>query len=292
MTTNTSESSETPDIHAPVRTFRLVAGQPVELAIGHGSLDQVSQALPEGVYTTFRTYPGYRALHLVDHLERLTASAQREGHALALDHHHVRAALAQTLLQLGYPLARVRLTLTYDPPGDLYISLESFVPLPARAYQEGVAVVTATPELRRINPEAKSTRFIAPGAKARAEHRDTNEVLLVSEAGEILEGSSSNFFGVVHGSIYTADHGVLAGITRSMVLRLAATIAPVVQGAVRLQDLPLLSEAFITSVSRAVLPVTHIDGVAVGSGLPGPLTRRLMAAFEAELDRELEQIAP
>jgi branched-subunit amino acid aminotransferase/4-amino-4-deoxychorismate lyase len=292
MTTNTSESSETLGVHSAVRTFRLVAGQPVELAIGHGSLDQVSQALPEGVYTTFRTYPGERVLHLVDHLERLTASARREGHALALDHRRARTALAQTLLQVGYPLARVRFTLTYDPPGDLYISLEPFVPLPERAYQEGVAVVTAPPELRRINPEAKATRFIAPGAKARAEHRDNNEVLLVSEAGEILEGSSSNFFGVLHTSIYTAERGVLAGVTRAMVLRLAATMAPVVRQAVRLQDIPALTEAFITSVSRAVLPVTYIDGSAVGAGVPGPLTRRLMEAFEAELDRELERIEP
>jgi branched-subunit amino acid aminotransferase/4-amino-4-deoxychorismate lyase len=274
-----------------VRTFRLASGHLVDLATGAGSLDQMSLALPEGVYTTFRTYSDRRALHLDDHVRRLTDSARREGYPLALDHAAVRTALAQALDLAGYALARVRLTLTYDPPGDLYISLEPFVPLPARLYAAGVDVVTGPPALRRLNPQAKATRFIAPGSAARAEHVGANEVLLVGESGEILEGSSSNFFAVLHDTLYTADEGVLGGITRAMVLRLAESMLPVARVPVRVGDIADLSEAFLTSVSRAVLPVTRIDGRAIGDGRPGPITCRLMATFERELERELAPIA-
>jgi branched-subunit amino acid aminotransferase/4-amino-4-deoxychorismate lyase len=54
--------------------------------------------------------------------------------------------------------------------------------------------------------------------------------------------------------------------------------------------LPQVSEAFITSASRGVLPVTRIDGRAVGDGRPGPVTREVMDRFAAHVEREAETI--
>ena len=61
---------------------------------------------------------------------------------------------------------------------------------------------------------------------------------------------------------------------------------PIDEHPVSLADLPRLSEAFITSVSREILPVVAIDAVTLGTGAPGPLTRRLMAALAQLIARE------
>jgi branched-subunit amino acid aminotransferase/4-amino-4-deoxychorismate lyase len=71
---------------------------------------------------------------------------------------------------------------------------------------------------------------------------------------------------------------------------LALGILPVSTTAVRLADLPSLTECFITSVSRGILPVVSIDGQIVGDGRPGPVTRELMARFARLIDRGAEGV--
>ena len=183
-----------------------------------------------------------------------------------------------------------RLTLAYDPPGALYISIERFEGPPERAYREGVRCATAPAALRRQMPGAKSTRFIGPASAARA-GIEVQELLL-TDGSAILEGSSSNFFAVLDGTLRTAGEGVLAGITRGMILQQAEGLLPIVLEAVALVELPRLQEAFISSVSRAVLPVTTIDDRAVGDGIPGPITVELVRRFDAEIERAIQPISP
>lgn len=259
-----------------------------ELPTSAMSLDALSQALPGGAYTTFRTYQGDRALHLAGHIARLSASAAVEGHTLPLDELEVRHLIARAVRACAFPESRIRLTLAYDPPGALYISLERFAEPPERAYREGVRCATAPAELRRHMPAAKSTRFIAPASQARAD-AEVQELLL-TDGNAILEGSSSNFFAVLDGALRTAGEGVLAGITRGAILRLADGLLPLVLEPVALGELPGLQEAFISSVSRAVLPVTTIDDRSVGDGLPGPITVELGRRFRAEIERAIEPI--
>ena len=159
---------------------------------------------------------------------------------------------------------------------------------PATAYETGVACVTL--DLRRANPRAKDTRFIAT---ARAAYRrlpaGIEEGLLV-EKGAILEGLSSNFFAVVDGALHTEEERVLLGVTRSLVLEVAEGLLRVERRAVRVAELPRVSEAFITSVSRGVLPVVHVDGQPLCDGRVGPITRRVVRSFAALVAREAEAL--
>jgi branched-chain amino acid aminotransferase len=255
------------------------------------SLNALSLILPQGVYTTFRTYSGKRVLRLDDHLARLRESAALEGHAVSLDEQMIRRAIAAAVDASGFALARVRLTMGLDPV-ELFISLDELQEPPPSAYQNGIACGIAAASLRRQVPRSKSTRFIGPAAAARAETSEAEEVLLVDDQGALLEGSSSNFFAVLEGSLRTADQGVLAGVTRGLVLSLAEGLAPIELSPVRVADIPRLREAFITSVSRAVLPVVTIDGRVVGDGRPGPITRALMGRFADAIERDLEPIVP
>jgi branched-chain amino acid aminotransferase len=76
--------------------------------------------------------------------------------------------------------------------------------------------------------------------------------------------------------------GILAGITREVVLELAARLGlPAREQPLRLDDLLSADEAFLTSTTREIVPIREVDETVVGTGRPGPLTRRLMEAFRA-----------
>lgn len=258
------------------------------------SLDEISLALPAGAYTTLRTYyEGKRTLSFSQHVHRLEESAHLAGYPLRLDEEQVRNALRQILQeteQSGQDW-RIRLTLDLEQsPGDLYIALEPLVPLPAEAYRQGVRALTC--EVQRQNPQAKLTRFIQRAeAVRRSLPPGVHEAIMVSPEGYLLEGLSSNFYAVKEGRLYTAMEGVLAGVTRALVLECAQRLGlPLMGGPAHRQDIPYLEEAFISSSSRGVLPLSHIDEVPLASSRPGSVTRMLMEAYHALLGEKTEPI--
>jgi len=102
-----------------------------------------------------------------------------------------------------------------------------------------------------------------------------------------LEGSHTNLFVVRGGELWTYPpcNYVLEGVTRNVVLALARDLGIVVRNGVEaLVDPAAADEVFLTGTTTEVLPVVRIDGRDVGLGAPGPLTRRLRAAYLARLD--------
>lgn len=125
--------------------------------------------------------------------------------------------------------------------------------------------------------------------KQAAQERHAMEPML-HRSGLITEGASSNYFGVKNGILYTAPTNqlILAGITRSWVLKLAHDIAIEVQEeAFSVHDLEHLDECFLTSTSREVQPVSRIDDIIIGSGGCGPITQRLAEAFHDSKRRHM-----
>jgi branched-chain amino acid aminotransferase len=268
-----------------VSTFEAQEGR-VLPAGRHASLAAASASLPEGAYTTLRTYGKRRLLRLDLHLRRLWESAALPGPPGALDPALVRSSLRAALDTTAHPESRLRLT--FAPPR-LFVSVERFVPLPARLYAEGV--VCTTVRVRRDNPRAKDTRFIATAQKAyRGLAPGVEEGLIVAEDGALLEGLSSNFFAIAGGTLRTEQEHALPGITRSVVLEVAAAVLPIETRPIRQSELPVVTEAFITSVSRGVLPVARIDDSAVGDGRVGPRTRAIADGFAALVEREAEPL--
>lgn len=268
-----------------VRTFELEGSKARDLGEAD-TLASASAGLPAGGYTSLRTYGGHRVLRLVQHVKRLEESVALQGLPVTLDPTRVRTVLATALAATRHPESRVRLT--FAPPR-LFVSVEPFEPLPEALYREGVAAVTLS--LRRENPHSKDTRFIATARGAySALPEGAHEGLLVAEDGSVLEGLSSNFFAVREGVLRTEEGRVLRGVTRALVLEMAEGLLPLERTAVRKDDLGAVAEAFITSVSREVLPVVRIDGKPLGEGRPGPKTRALIAAFTALAQREAEPV--
>ena len=224
------------------------------------TLDQASNLLPAGAYTTFRTYQKYFALHLNDHLRRLETSSKLGGHPIRLDADQLRRNLRVALTQYPGSEARVRLTIPFGLDYEtIYVHVGAlFVPTAA---QRANGVKTITAQMQRNNPSAKLSNFIQSSQEARQRLQEGfEEILMVDESGNILEGLTSNFYAVMDGEIWTAGQGVLSGITRQIVLLLAEDAGyPVQMDAPKLSNLIRFTETFITSTSRAVLSVTEID---------------------------------
>ena len=177
------------------------------------------------------------------------------------------------------------------------------IPFVARAplYRDGARVTT--PSVPRVPP-----RFMSPRAKT---HNYLNLVLgdleaqgtdpgswavLLDEAGNLTEGRGSNIFLVKDGAVTTPKgQYVLEGITRRTVLDLADGLGlDTAERDLDLFDAYTADEAFLTSTSLCICPVSSVNGTSIGSGRPpGPATRQLMQAFSdlAGMDFEEQYLA-
>ncbi|MDE0608911.1 MAG: aminotransferase class IV [Anaerolineaceae bacterium] len=273
---------------SPVLRKRLTPGGLQDVACEAESLQQAADSEPGGVYTVSNTQRGRRVLHLDAHLDRLEDSARREGFPLKLERARLRMALRSMLDEADYPEMRFRLNVPRFAPDEMLITIEPWRALPSSLYREGVCCVTVA-GLTRQNPRAKDSAWLQQRGHFRLPP-DCYEALLLAADGTLLEGLGSNFHAVLAGELRTAGSGVLAGITRNIVLQIAPDILPVRLTGVHLEDLPSLQEAFLSSSSRGLMPVVRIDTQFIGSGKPGPVTLALGEAFERYLVQHLEAL--
>lgn len=266
---------------------------PLELQLADlSSLDVVSHQLPQGLYSTFRTYAGKtKVLGLELHLARLYAPLAALSVSPAVSPLQLRAALRETLADFGAGEARVRITLaTTEQAGAVFLALEPLHAPQEALYQRGVRVGLSLVE--RKTPRLKTTSFIgsSSGARALLQESGLYEALMVRN-GRILEGLTSNFYAVRGATLITARAGILLGVTRRYVLRLARAQGLEIDfRPLRLEELTTIDEAFITSSGRGVLPVTEIEARPVGNGQVGQVARSLRAAYEAEVFRRADCI--
>lgn len=154
--------------------------------------------------------------------------------------------------------------------------------LEARALK-GVAVITA-PDERWARCDIKSVNLL-PNLLARQRAREAGafEAWLLDSEGVITEGTTSSAWIVdAEGRLRTAplSNRILHGITRAVLLELARERQiPVLEQAFTPNDVRAAREAFLTAASNSAVPVVAIDGVRIGDGKPGPITRQLRDAY-------------
>lgn len=257
------------------------------------TLDQLTGSLPVGYYTTFSTLSGgSRVLGLRAHLNRLYQPALIHDVQPAVSVQALRRNLAE-LAKLNLPAeSRIRIILA-KADGSMYAGIQSFSPLPNSVYENGVRVVTSA--ITRIDPRIKGTDFISRSQRERAlVAGDVFEVLL-TQGGRVLEGMTSNFYALrLEGDrpvLVTARRGILLGVTRRAVLRVAKNLdISIAYQAPRLED--DFSEAFLTSSSRGIVPIICINDHPVGEGRVGKWTKLLMQAHHVFVERNSEAIIP
>lgn len=145
-----------------------------------------------------------------------------------------------------------------------------------------------SPDLRWGRVDIKTTGLLANVlAEQSAVDAGVDDVILHS--GDLVtEGSHTNVWGVVDDRVVTApaDHRILAGVTRSLVLELAADAGIAVdQREWTLAELDAATEVFMSSTTAGVRPIVEIDGRPVGTGIPGAVTQQLQRLYRSHLDR-------
>ncbi len=148
---------------------------------------------------------------------------------------------------------------------------------------EGVAVITV-PDNRWERVDIKSVSLLPNVlAKQAAREQGAREAWFVDKSGHVTEGSSSNAWIVTkQGKVVTrpADHSILKGITRTVVLdAIAAQGLHLEERPFTVEEAYEAKEAFLTSASQTVMPIVRIDGRPVGNGAPGLLASALRRDF-------------
>lgn len=254
-----------------------------------GSLAEAAQYEPhDGVYTITNTYQNFKVLKFDAHLDRLEDSARREDIPLQLDRPRLRAALRQMIAEANYGDVRFRITVPRDKPNQFILTIEPFHKPSAEVYANGVRCITL-PHSARQNPAAKTTGWMH-NREAFTLPAGIYTGLLLDDDGHILEGTSSNFYAVLDGELRTAGEGALPGIAQQVVFSVAQRIITINRKAVHTSDIPHLSEAFITSSSRGIVPVVEIDSIRIGMGQPSAKTRALQQAYNAWVESHLEEL--
>ena len=169
-------------------------------------------------------------------------------------------------------------------PPTVYISVASYTPY-AELAQSGAPAITH-PDIRWGRCDLKTLNLL-PNVLASqvAKERGAFEAMLIRD-GVVTEGTKTNFFGVVDGTLRThpSDNHILPGITRSVLHDLARTVSiDVDETPIRVSELPRLSELFLTGTTTDVMPVVKLDDKPVGKGKPGELTRKLQRVLAESL---------
>ncbi len=280
---------------ADIQLFAVTLSGPIRLPIPltASNVHELFDDLPLGVYTSLCTFEHDKFLRLEDHLDRLEASITHLGLNYQLERQLLRRALQKVCSDYSLPNARVRLDVLarpaeqLDSDSQMLIGLSPFPPVPEQVYLNGVHVGVAR-SLSRNRPRIKKAEFVLERRKFTRENPSVYEHLLLDGGGFILEGTSSNFYAVRNGEIWTAASGVLEGVARKIILEIADDLAiPLKLETVNINNISSIDEAAVSSSSRGLVPVVRIDERNVGNGRPGPITKRILKSYNMYVSREI-----
>lgn len=236
----------------------------------------------DGVFETVRVTAG-QAFALSRHLRRLQRSASALG--LGLPHTAgLRGAALDVLAATGVTEGRLRITATSGPgdfssarppgPSTVIVAAEGVPPPPPHT-----AVITV-PWPRNERGAAAGVKTISYAENVAALHRahaaGATEAIFANTRGELCEGTGTNVFLVHDGRLVTPplSSGCLAGVTRELALEITGAT----EEALPLGALSAAGEAFLTSTTRNVQPISSVDGRHLPS-CPGSATARAQQAF-------------
>jgi D-alanine transaminase len=245
----------------------------------------------DGVYEVIPVFGG-RLFRLPHHLSRLDASLG----AIRLRNPHTQQEwnnIFTRLLAEGSGDQSIYLQITRGvaprdhafPPNITPTVFAYAQPLkysPPEQLAQGVAAVTAA-DIRWQRCDIKAIALLA-NALLRQEAIDQGAVeAILLRDGVITEGAASNIFVIKNGRLVTPPKGpfILPGITRDLVVEIArAKGIPCDELPVKIETLTSADEVWLTSSTKEILPITRIDGRAVGNGKPGPMHARMFALYK------------
>ena len=280
-------------------TIVWVDGERLPSEGAHISARDRGLTLADGVFETMRAHNG-KVFRLEQHLTRIEGALR----VLAIPAPaELRGWVSTAIRGAHAPDASVRLTVTRGVgPGGVTVPAEqvpsvivTVAPPPAfgaAIYESGLTAQTASGRRNEHSMTAglKTLSYTdSVAAMIDARRKGMDDALFLDTDGHCSEATASNFFAVIDGQVTTPPTAcaALPGITRAAVIELAAGLG------LKVDDRPLdpgklkfATEAFLTSSLRGIAPLVRLDGMAIGTGKPGTVTRQVMTAYAELVARE------
>lgn len=250
----------------------------------------------DGVFEGIRIYNG-RIFEADAHIKRLYESAKAIRLEIPMEPQEWIDAIYETARANGFTDCYIRAVVTRGN-GALGISpvscgrpvcfaiCDSIALYPRELYEKGMAVITSS--VTRNHPNALSPRIKSLNylnnilGKLDAIDAGVPDAIMLNTEGHVSEATAANIFLVREGVLSTPsiECGILEGVTRNVILRLAKEHGiPTHERVVPRFDLYVAEECFLSGTGAEVMPVTQIDRRPVGNGKVGPITQRLLTAF-------------
>lgn len=246
----------------------------------------------DAVYEVFK-FVGKRPVFLLDHYRRMTRGLRDVEIRCPWSESEFAAAMSELLARTSFDDGIVYVQVSRGEAERAHFWPDDLQPT-ALAYsrrfrfpdsmkkERGIRVIT-TVDRRWHLCQVKSVNLLGNAlAKKQAQRAGADEAILMAD-GFVREGASSNFFAVQNGGLVThpLDEHILPGVVRDRVIGLA------LRATIRVDERPLgeaelfdLDEAFITSTTQGVMPVTEIDGRVIRNGRRGEVTERVQGLFD------------
>ncbi len=255
----------------------------------------------DGVFEGIRVYNG-RVFQCQAHVDRLFESARRIRLAIPYTKVELTEAMHKTLEANRRINGYIRLVVTRglgtlglspfkcsDP--SVFIITSDIEMYPQEMYENGMAMIIAKTircPARMLDPQVKSLNYLNNiRAKIEAVEAGVAEAIMLNEQGNVAECTGENIFIVKDGQAVTPGlkAGILAGITRAVVMRLGDKLGiKTAERDISPEDLYAADESFLTGTAAEVIAVTKVDDRIIGNGKVGPVTKKLLVAFQEFTD--------
>lgn len=256
----------------------------------------------DGCFEGIRFYSG-KVFRLEEHIKRLFDSMRYLMLSLPWSFEEVCRATEETVAASGQQDGYIRLVVTRGkgdlglnprncPQPSMFIIVQNIALYPKEMYENGLSIITSS--YRRPNPDVlcmqvKSLNYLnGISAKIEAVQQGAGEALLLNQQGNVAECTGDNIFIVRNGEVITPPltDGALGGITRHAVLDLCAELGiPCRVCSINRFDVLSADECFLTGTAAEVIAVSSLDGRTIGTGHAGPVTKKLLAGYQAMVRR-------
>lgn len=250
----------------------------------------------DGVFEGIRAYHG-KIFTLDEHLDRLYDSATAISLKIPITKAEMAEAIKQTMKANNLTDSYIRLVVTrgvgklgLDPnkcATPQIIIIADTIELYSKAlYEKGLDIVTVTTirnHFSALDPKIKSLNYLNNIlAKIESIQSGAGEALMLNKDGYVAECAGDNIFIFKDNILRTppSSAGILVGITRNVVMKLAAEMGVKVKEELMTRyDLYIAEECFLTGTAAEIIPVVKIDGRTIGTGKPGKITLDLLKRY-------------